>query len=82
MAMIGTIILVDQLPNASLMSFTWFLFGIMYAASRIEEPAATAGRSGVDLEPPETVPATPVIATPPAAPAPKKPSVRDHFLGR
>jgi hypothetical protein len=48
MALIGTIILVDQIPNASMMSFTWFLFGVMYAASRIE-PAPADGSSVADL---------------------------------
>jgi hypothetical protein len=70
MALTGTIILVDQLPNASMMSFTWFLFGVMYAAARIEErdvmpsavqepapvPVSLPGEGGDALQPSLTRP--------------------------
>ncbi|MEE4278711.1 MAG: hypothetical protein V2I82_09640 [Halieaceae bacterium] len=98
MALIGTIILVDQLPNASMMSFTWFLFGVMVAAARIRHGEAVSPLQAEEGEapmpggcpqdaPPARGNGLPVTANSDARPETPSgdrvaPSVRDHFLGR
>ena len=87
LALGGTMTLVDQLPNASMHAFAWFIFGVMYAAGRSpteSELAASHGRFDSDEHDHKGDAEGAEENNTMSGHSPQTPAsqIRDHYLGR